>query len=325
MAKAGSWLITGAGGFLGNVLVRELLARGEHVRAGIRRNREALKGLECEQVVIDITKPETLPAAFEGLPHPITVVHCAGMVSIAGVVSPMLQKVNVEGTRNMLEAAKRAGAGTFIHISSVHAIPEKPGTMREVTHFDPEAVIGGYARTKAEATQLVLDGTGMRRIIIHPAGITGPGDFDDSHLTRLVRDLASGQLKVVVPGGYDFVDVRDVVSAIIEAQKRGRDGEPYIISGHYASVPEIAGVVSQLTGRRPPAVVPMWLAKTFAPLAEFSAKLRKAAPLFTSYSLHTLAAPSNFDHSKATRELGHRPRPLAESLADTVAWLKQDK
>ncbi|WP_029146331.1 NAD-dependent epimerase/dehydratase family protein [Microbacterium luticocti] len=321
------WIVTGAAGFLGNVLVRQLLAAGARVRACVHGDHVplALQGLECEQVSMDVTDPASVVAAFTA-DGPVRVVHCAGIVSIAGTVSEAVRQVNVGGTRAVLDACRAVAAQRLVYVSSVHAIaePDPPAVIRELDRaadFDPDRVVGEYAKTKAEATREVLAATDVSRVVVHPSGLIGPWDFGETHLTRLIRDASTGRLPIAVPGGYDFVDVRDVASGIVAAASHGADGRTYLLTGHFADIADVAGTAAELSGRRRPRVMPMWLAKAIAPAAELWYRMRRTKPLFTAYSLHTLGAPAQFSHERATRELGYAPRPLDNTLRDTVAWL----
>lgn len=326
------WIVTGAAGFLGNNLVRTLLERGHRARACVVEDDTppSLAGLGCEVVRMDVTDPASVVSAFE---HPAGsqafVVHCAGMVSIAGRTSPTLHKVNVGGTANVLSACRTARVSRLAYVSCVHAIPEPhpPATITETDDpgdFDPELVVGAYARTKAEATALVRKAEDLWRVVVHPSGMVGPFDFGDTHVTRLVQDASTGNLPAIVGGGYDFADVRDVADGTIAAITNGISGRCYILSGGYHKVADMVREVCALIGRRPPVRIPLWIARAIAPAAELAAKLRGVAPLFTRYSLRTLHSPSAFSHRRATNELGYRPRPMAETLADTVAWLRQE-
>ena len=323
------WVVTGAAGFLGNTLVRELLGRGQKVRALVQdaQPHPSLTHLDCEIIPIDVTDPATLTDAFRAADNlPVIVIHCAGVVSIAGRVSQSVRAVNVGGTRNVIEACGQARVSRLVYISSVHAIPEPdpPRTIKECDDpagYDPATVTGEYAKTKAEATALVLAADHLDRVVVHPSGLIGPYDFGDSHLTRLIRDAAGGQLTAVVAGGYDFVDVRDVARGVIAASLHAPAGRTYLLTGHYSTVAKVAQDVADLSGRkRRFHVLPAWFARASAPFAELYYRLRRTSPLYTAYSLHTLHAPSEFSHARATTELGYTPRPLSETLADTVAW-----
>ncbi|HPU14312.1 MAG TPA: NAD-dependent epimerase/dehydratase family protein [Aeromicrobium sp.] len=335
MEKTGSpsdrlWVVTGAEGFLGNNLVRELLARGERVRALTHAvgPHESLTGLACEVQQADVTDESALVRAFTAEPGgQVIVVHCAGIVSIRNKVSVEVKRVNVGGTQNVITACEQADTTRLVYVSSVHALkePNPSATITEAdsaADFDPAAVIGEYAKTKTEATALVLAATGLDRVVVHPSGLIGPHDYGDSHLTRLIRDAANGNLTAVVGGGYDFVDARDVANGIIAAAHAAPTGRTYLLTGHYAKVEDLVEMVAKLTGRkRRFNVLPLWFARLSAPMAELFYRIRGTRPLYTRYSLHTLTAPADFSHARASAELGYLPRPLDETLADTVAWL----
>lgn len=324
------WIITGAEGFLGNNLVRELLSRGERVRALTfdSRPQPSLAGLDCEVVPADITDEAALVPAFTTPPGTrAIVIHCAGIVSIATHVSKEVARVNVGGTRNVLAACARTGVSRLVYISSVHAItePDPPRTITEVDEasgFDPDSVTGEYAKTKAAATALVLAAENLDCVVVHPGGLIGPNDFAESHTIRLIRDAAGGQLTAVVAGGYDFVDVRDVVDGIIAAALKAPKGRTYLLSGAYTPIADLVRIVAELTGRkRRFTVLPLWFARLTAPLAELYYRIRGTKPLFTTYSLRTVQSPADYSHARATAELGFTPRPLRQTLADTIAWL----
>ncbi len=326
------YIITGANGFLGNNIVRALNRKPNcQVRALVSSMNRAdtLKELDCEIFEGDVTKPETLTDIFS-VPHDVKVyvIHCAAIVYIKSKPSPAVYRVNVLGTKHIVEKTLEIDA-KLVYVNSVHAIPELPHgeVMREITDFDPAKVEGIYAKSKAEAARYVLEtvqARGLDACIVHPSGIIGPYDFKTSHLTQLIIDTATGRLKAGVKGGYDFVDVRDVVAGILSACARGKAGECYILSGHYFTVPELLQMIAHATGRKPiTTFLPLWLAKLTAPLSEVYYSLKKQPPLYTKYSLYTLESNANFSHAKADRELGYTTRAPQTTIDDTVEWLKQ--
>lgn len=326
------YIITGANGFLGNNIVRALNQKSDcQIRALVSslKRADALKDLKCQIFEGDITKPETLNEIFS-VPAgaKVYVIHCAAIVYIKSKPNPVVREVNVLGTKHIVEKTLTIG-GKMIYVNSVHAIPELPHgeIMKEITNFDPEKVEGIYAKSKAEAAKYVLNAVktrGLDACIVHPSGIIGPYDFKTSHLTQLITDTATGRLKAGVKGGYDFVDVRDVVAGILSACVYGKAGECYILSGHYISIPELLQMIAQATGRKPiKTFLPLWLAKISAPPSEIYYNLKKQPPLYTKYSLYTLESNANFSHTKATQELNYHVRPPQTTINDTVAWLKQ--
>lgn len=327
------YIVTGANGHLGNTIVKRLVEKGEQVRCLVlpSDNMKSLQNVNCEIYYGDVTQKSSLDEIFTfAKGTEVNVIHCAAIVSISSKKDKKVKEVNVGGVKNMLDISIERGVSKFVHVSSVHAIPEgeKGSLIKEVSEFSPDNVVGLYAKTKAEATQLVLDAAKSGKLnacVVHPSGIIGPNDYGHGHLTQMIIDYIDGRLTACVKGGYDFVDVRDVAEATINAVEHGRNGECYILSGHYMTVKNLLNELSKITGKRPiRTVLPMWLAKLTAPLSEIYYRLLKQPPLYTKYALFTLEVNSNFTHQKATHELNFNPRPLEETLKDAACWFKEN-
>lgn len=326
------YLVTGAAGHLGNTVIQGLLKEGAAVRALVLPHElEAARrilGTKPELIPGNVTDEKSLEPFFTNPERAgLCVIHCAGVISITSSFDPLVYNVNVNGTRNIINLCKQHEVSKLVYISSVHAIPELPHgkVISEADKFSPDDVFGLYAKTKAEATQLVLEAAnkGLNACIVHPAGIIGPYDFGNGHGTQIVLDYLEGRLNVCVQGGYDFVDVRDVADGILACCKNGKRGECYILSNNYYPVKEILDSLHEISDkRRIKTMLPLWLVRLFAPIAEIYYKLKKQTPLFTRYSIYTLQSNSLFSHDKATRELGYNPRPIKQTLLDTVQWLK---
>lgn len=322
------FLVTGAAGFLGNTIVKKLLAQKETVRAFIMP-KDNIVYVDPSLTVIkgNVLDQKSLYPLFEGLDnYKVIVIHCAGIVSIASKYQQTVYDVNVTGTKNVMELCFQYKVARVIYVSSVHAIPEKkqPEVMHEVDHFSSDEVTGLYAKTKAEASNYVLEMAkkGLPVSIVHPSGIMGPGNYNHDHLNQLIVDYMNHKLTAIVKGGYDFVDVRDVADGIIACCNLGRNGECYILSNHYFTIKEIVDLLHKITGKRKiKTVLPLWFAKMTAPIAELYYKCLKQKPLYTAYSLYTLTSNPNFSHQKATIELDYQPRAIEETLQDAVNWL----
>lgn len=324
------YIVTGAAGHLGSTLVQKLLKRGDVVRGLVLPGEKPPEHANFTAVRGDVRDRESLLPLFENTGGAdVVVFHTAGIIDISEEVSPALYDVNVNGTRNIVALCAAYKVRRLVYVSSVHAIPEqdKLQVLEEVRAFSPDDVNGGYAKTKAEATQIVLDAArdGLDTVVVHPSGILGPYDASRNHLVQMVADYLHGKLPACVRGGYDFVDVRDVVDGCIAAAEHGKAGECYILSNRHYDVKDVLAMVRGTSGGRKLPVLPMWMARACAPLMAWIAKLRKSRPLYTRYSLYTLESNDRFSHDKATRELGYHPRDLRATIRDTVAWLKQPK
>jgi dihydroflavonol-4-reductase len=322
-------LVTGATGHIGNVLVRKLLDRGEKVRALIWHGEDTtpLQGLAVEQVQGDVLDPASLERAMRGVK---TVFHLAGIISIMPGRNPQVWKVNVEGTRNVLKAARRAHVRRLIYTSSIHAIARAPlgVTMDETLGFDQDNPYGEYDRSKAAASLEVQKAAanGLDAVIVCPTGVIGPYDFRGSELGEVIRSASEARPMFYVEGAYDFVDVRDVVDGMIAAMERGRRGESYILSGQKLTVRYLLATVREVTGKAFASIkIPFSLAEWAARYTPWYYQRTKSKPRFTPYSLEVLQSNSNISFKKALQELGYRPRPIYETIADTVRWLLENR
>lgn len=329
-----TYIITGIGGHVGNTVARILLDAGETVR-GFSLPKEDLTMLYGDHISIvrgDVRIRATLEPLFYGLDpeDEVIVIHAAGIVSVESGYRKDVVDVNVMGTRNVIDLCRAHKVKKLVYVSSVHAIPEFPTGVitAEVGRFSPDSVEGLYAKTKAEATQLVLDAAreGLDATVVQPSGIIGPFDYGRGHMTQMIKSYLDGSLTACVEGGFDFVDVRDVASAIVAACDKGRSGQCYILSNRYFKIRELLSKLYTLTGlRKIQTVLPIWFAMIAAPFAEFFSKLRKEAPLITPYSLKTLMSSAKFSSAKARRELGFRPRDMQQTLKDTVEFLTRNR
>ena len=322
-------LVTGATGHIGNVLIRKLLAQGEKVRALVWRGEDTtpIKGLDVEQIEGDVLDPASLIPAMHAVD---TVYHLAGIISIMPGRNPFVWRVNVEGTRNVLDAARRAQVRRLVYTSSIHAIARAPHgvEMDESLGFDANNPYGEYDRSKATASLEVQKASaeGLNAVIVCPTGVIGPYDFRGSEMGEVIRGAAEAHPMFYVEGAYDFVDVRDVADGMIAAEKHGRQGESYILSGQKLSVRYMLATVREVTGKAFSSVkIPFSLAEFAARFTPWYYRKTQNKPRFTPYSLEVLQSNSNISHNKAAVELGYKPRLVYESIADTVRWFLDNR
>jgi dihydroflavonol-4-reductase len=321
--KSLSIAVTGANGHLGNVVCRLLCEKGYRVRALCRSIPESLEGLPIEIIKGDILTKSDLQRLMEGCE---AVIHCAAIISIHGDPTGVVFKTNTEGPRNVLAVAEQLGVRRIVHISSVHAVTELPHTEPfDETRPYKQATDYAYDYSKAQGEQIMLRNFAEGKpeiVVLRPSAIIGPFDFKPSEIGKALTELAAGKIPALPEGGYDFVDVRDVANSVLNAIKRGRNGEVYLLTGKYFTMKEFAAVVAKVIGRRPVKwILPHRFLKALLPLIAGLAKITKSPPLFTIESLDALKnGHPHMDCGKAARELGHVCRPLEESVRDFYLW-----
>ena len=326
------YLVTGATGFLGRAVAEELVRRRAQVHALVLHNDPYINLLpkEVHTVIGDVCVKNSLTDFFADAGSRTCVIHCAGVVSVASSPGPKLYQVNVGGTWRVLRQCMKRNVGRLIHVSSVHAIPEKPKgcIITEDCEFSPGLVYGDYAKSKATATELVFDAAkrGLNASIVFPSGIIGPGDIQGGSFTSMAKSFLSGKLPFAVRGGYDFVDVRDVANGILACSEKGEPGKGYILSGHYVTIRKMLQLVGKAAKLRyRPICLPLGLAKLAAPYYE-RLSLKERKPLFfTPYSVAVLASNGCFSHAAASECFAYQPRPVEETLRDMTAWLLNQK
>ena len=317
-------VVTGAGGFLGSVLVRELVARGRSVRAIIRSNAKALEELDIEIVAADIRDSSSIDRALAGAE---SVFHLASVISLSGDRSGSVTATNIDGARNVAEAALKNGVKRFIHCSSIHVFDLKDHgkTINENTiRVTTDSPV--YDRTKyaGEIAVRNLIKMGLPAVVIHPTGVIGPGDHRPSRMGQVLIDLSSKKLPALISGGFNWVDVRDVCVGALAAEEFGRIGESYILSGQWHSTRQLATFGEEITGTPPPNFdLPMWLAQGIAPIGSLLGNITSNEYRLNSDTVSALKAARKISSAKAETELGFKSRPIRNSVHDAYKWFEK--
>lgn len=314
--------VTGATGHVGIGLVERLVADGHEVRALAAGGLDLLKDLPVELRAGDVRDEAALADFFSGVD---LVFHLAAVISIDGDRDGKVHDVNVGGARAAANAALRADVKRLVHFCSIHAFDmySSDGEMNESSERAVGAHNAAYDRSKALGEAEVRDAVarGLDAVIIHPTGIIGPPDIGPSKAGKGLLDAARGRLPFIVSGGFDWVDVRDVIGGAWAAAERGTRGHSYILSGSHRNLDELVRHTAKLAGVSGPMItIPNSLVRSIALLPTLIGRLRGREPLFTAESLATLAAAVRFSHDRAKEELGYRPRPVEETIADLVDW-----
>lgn len=322
--------LTGATGHVGYATLMELQKHEEkEVRILYRKDPGIFEGLRCEKVKGDITDYESLLKAFDGCE---IVYHIAGCVEIKPGNEEFVHNVNVNGTNNVIRACIKKHVKRLVYMSSVDTyVPAPDGeVMHETWHYDPDELEGVYAKTKAKATRNVLRASGkegLEVVVIQPSACMGPYDFKVSSVGSMIRMFSTGKFPVSMNfGGYNFVDVRDVAIATVAAGDTPcAAGQVYIICNETCTVDEFIQDLAEVSGNKAPRLK---LNKKFldgiVPLIGVYYKATDEQPILTKYAIRKLVSNCNFSYEKAARELGYHPRPLKQSLADTLLWIKEN-
>jgi len=318
--------VTGASGHIGGNLVRALLEQGRQVRCLVRHDRRALDGLKVETVEGDVFDPDSLERLMRGAE---TVFHLAGRISIVGAEGGLVERTNVGGVRNVVEACLKTGIRRLVHCSSIHAFSTYPsGELIDETRalsLGPEHM--PYDRSKAKGQTVVLEAVrnrGLNAVVINPAAVVGPHDYKLSRMGEVLLDIYLRRLPALIDGGYNWVDVRDVVAGALAAESRGRTGECYLLTGHWVHICDVSRLISRLTGRKTPqAATPLWLAMPIAYLSLAWGRLQGKVPKFSPGAVRSIQMHRNISHAKASRELGYQPRPFEDTVRDTLEWFKE--
>jgi dihydroflavonol-4-reductase len=321
-------LVTGATGFVGAAVARALLGAQWQVRVLARRgsNRRNLKSLDVEVSEGDLGDLSSLERAAHG---------CDGLFHVAadyrlGARDPAeLYRANVEGTRNVLSAAHRAGVQRIVYTSSVATIgipaDGTPGDEQSANSL--ENMIGHYKRSKYLAEEVVREAAqgGVSVVIVSPSTPVGPGDVKPTPTGLLVLDAAAGKMPAYVDTGLNIVHVDDVAAGHLLAYERGRPGERYILGGQDMGLREILEMIARLEGRRPPRVrLPYGVVLPIAYLAEGFARLSGRSGRITLEGVRMSRKKMFFSSAKAVRELGYRWRPPVQAFEDAIRWFREN-
>ncbi len=327
------YLVTGAAGFLGGTVCRQLIERGDSVRAFVLSGDPARKYVpgEAEIVEGDLTDMASLEKFFTVEEGTETIVlHIASIVTVNPDYSSKVMEVNVDGTKNIIRLClAHPECRKLVYCSSTGAIPEAANgqSIREVGRFDPDEVVGCYSRSKAMASQAVLDAVhdqGLHACIVHPSGIMGPEDYAVGETTGTLIRIIKGEMPAGIDGSFNLCDVRDLAAGTIAAADRGEDGECYILANQPVSFRTFSRMVTDEAGCKPvKAFLPIWAANLMGSVMEKQARKKGKKPLMTRFSVYNLARNNSFDSTKAEKELGYTTRSYQETIHDEIAWLRE--
>ncbi|MBT8048519.1 MAG: SDR family oxidoreductase [Xanthomonadales bacterium] len=317
--------VSGASGFVGSHLVRGLHGQGWDVHVLARRS-SLLNEIEGVPVTVHLGDLSDYDSVRAAMPEPFDAVfHVAASTNFWAKNNRLQDRVNIDGTRNMLEAAAAAGVRRFIHTSSFTTWGFRNTELTEESARTGATDWINYVRSKYRAEQLVLDKASNRQmeaVILNPAHILGPGD--QHNWSRMIRMVQQGKLFAAPPGSGNFCDVREVANAHIAAFHRGRSGEKYLLGGEYAAFADVVKIAGEVVGCKVPVkAAPAWIIRAWAHLNTITASFSGREPDVTPESAAMVSYHVNCNSGKARKELDYRFTPIRQLIEDTAAWMQR--
>jgi dihydroflavonol-4-reductase len=318
-------LVTGATGFVGSQVAGALVRQGHEVRVLRRKTSStiALEGFDIEHAYGDILEPDAVRAAVDGCDR---VFHVAALSSYWRARAADVYRVNVEGTRIVMDACLKAGTPRVVHTSSCAAIGiSRDGRPSDETQpFDPRDQRFAYGHSKYLAEQEVIKavGLGLQVVVVNPAVVIGPGDHNMISGSMIV-EMAKRSMPGCPPGGVCMTDIDAVVEGHLAAAEHGRIGERYILGGENLTYRQITAIISEIVGRRPPqwTIPPLVLPPAAAAMDLLNQFV--ARPIVSGDQLRLSAHNAFFDSGKAMAELGYRILPFRGAAERAYRWYQE--
>lgn len=328
-SKMAKTLITGATGFIGSAVARALHESGRDIRVLLRSERyiKNIEGIKYEIAKGDLTDQESLRRAMDGCDR---VFHIAALYLMWTLKPELIFQTNVDGTRNVLTAAMDAGIERVVYTSSIAAIgvrdDGKPAD--ETVEWNLERINDPYVKSKHLAMQVAKEFAqkGLDIVTVCPAAPLGKGDIKPTPTGQMICDFLNGKTPVYFHGGFDLVDVEDVAAGHLLAEQKGKSGQSYILGGTNIYLKDMYKSLSDISGIRVPGLflphgVDLFSAWTLEKIATW---FTKKPPLVTLGGCRTVKLPPFYDHSKATRELGYDPRPLEQTMRNSIDYFYEN-
>jgi len=320
-------LVTGATGFVGSHVAGRVLSAGQSLRVLARPGSDvrALRGLDAERVEGDLRDTGSLERALQGVNR---VFHVAADYRLWSRNPAEIYESNVTGTRNLLDAAKRAGVEQFIYTSTVATIAvDRPSLPNETTDSKLDEMVGHYKRSKwlAEKEALKAAQDGLPVVIVMPTTPVGPGDWKPTPTGKLIVDFLNGKMPGYVETGLNFAGVEDVAAGHLLAAERGKSGECYLLGAENLSLKQMLDILAQITGLPAPRVkIPHAIALGYAYTENVFSRMLGREPQIPVEGVKIARHNMFVDVSKAQRELGYAPRPVAAAFERAVRWYEEN-
>ena len=318
--------VTGASGHVGTNLCQMLIQQGHQVKALVYNDLKGIEHLPMEFIRGDVTREEDLVKLCRNCE---VVIHLAAYISLRKK-DPDCGRINADGCVNLINAAKKTKIRKIIHFSSIHAFNQEP--FDEILDENRSLCLNSsisYNQSKARGQKIMIDSStrDLEIIVLNPTAIIGPVDYAPSYFGHALLRFYRGQNPGLIPGGYNWVDVRDVCLATVNALEYGIGGTSYLISGSWQSLKSVVNEIWKLGGHAPPRLVlPIFLAQIGTPFLNFQSYFSQNPPLFTYVALDTIKnSHRDISNEKARQVLKFNPRPFDVTLSDTIKWFQENK
>jgi len=319
-------LVTGANGFLGSNLTKTLVSEGHDVYALVRPTSDIsmLQGIGCKYIHGDVTDVVSLLENVKGFD---TVFHLAGVIAYKKSQRSAMERVNVQGTSNIVDVCRENKVRRLVYLSSVVAIGASftaDQILNEESKYEIQSLDLGYFETKKAAEEIVKKACSRNEIdavILNPSTIYGAGDARKGSRSMQLK-VARGRLRFYTSGGVNVVALEDVIAGILSAWQKGRKGERYILSGENLTIQQLFQMIAAEAGVKPPSTcMPDSVLHALGKTGDALEKIG-FPPTFSQENAWTATMFHWFDSSKAQKELDFKPRPAKEAIHNSVQWVK---
>lgn len=320
-------VVTGANGFLGAWLTKRLLAEGHEVFALVRKNSDLseLENLKPIYVYGDVTDKDSLKEAFK---NKDIIFHLAGVVAYKKSDRALMDRVNVQGTQNVVSICEELQIPQLLHVSSVVSIGAsfEPVVLTESSTYGISHLNLGYFETKKKAEEIVIEAAKNQRIkaiCVNPATIYGFGDAKKGSRKTQVK-VARQEFPFYTSGGVNVVAVEDVIEGIILALKNGKNGERYILANKNLTIKDLFTKIADFAGVKPPSIyMPNWALHGIGSAGDLLEKININIGV-SQENAYTASMFHWFDSAKAKSELNFKPTSSEKAIENSVRWMKDN-